>query len=89
MQIGFVVALPREARSLLKASAISVAEPLSLDNNLLVVSGMGARAAQAAAALLAQQQVSALVSWGTAAGLVPELGAGTVVIPTRVVCTEA
>jgi adenosylhomocysteine nucleosidase len=70
---GVVAALPAEARWL-GASALRVR-----------VGGVGAEHAKRAAQVLLAQGAGALVSWGTAAGLTPGLGVGTLVIPDRVI----
>ena len=52
---------------------------------LVEVSGIGARRARDASRLLVDRGASALVSWGVAGGLDPELSAGTVVLPDAVI----
>lgn len=51
---------------------------------LVVVSGIGSRAAAAAGAALLAAGAGALLSWGCAAGLDPRLAAGTLLLPERV-----
>lgn len=70
--IGFVTALEMERDWI---GAESVAE----------VGGMGRARAEAAAGRLLDRGAGALVSWGIAGGLDPDLGPGTVVIPEFVV----
>jgi adenosylhomocysteine nucleosidase len=70
---GVVAALPAEARWL-GTSALRVR-----------VGGVGAEHARRAAQLLLAQGAKALVSWGSAAGLLPTLRVGTLVIADRVV----
>lgn len=69
---GVVAALPAEARWL-GTSTLTVR-----------VGGVGAEHARRAAESLIAQGARALVSWGTAAGLVPGLDVGTLVIATGV-----
>jgi adenosylhomocysteine nucleosidase len=70
---GVVAALPAEARWL-GTSTLRVR-----------VGGVGAEHAQRAARVLLAQGAKALVSWGTAAALVPGLAVGTLVIADRVI----
>jgi adenosylhomocysteine nucleosidase len=88
MQTGYVVALAREARSLLKTGPLPLAEPISVGEDLIVVSGIGADAATAAATILIRQDVSRLVSWGTAGSLVSHLSSGTIVVPQILVAAD-
>lgn len=82
--IGFIVALPAEAGSLIR-------QRLDFDSLVrlpgghgLAVSGAGPDAARHAAARLLEQGVAALVSWGCAAALAPGLRSGALVLPTRI-----
>lgn len=54
----------------------------------IVVAGMGPARAFDAARQLATSGANALVSWGSAAGLDPAVGPGTVVLPRRVLSTS-
>lgn len=74
---GVVAALPAEARWL-GASTLTVR-----------VGGVGAEHARRAATALIDQGARALVSWGTAAGLVSGLALGTLVIADRVLADAA
>jgi hopanoid-associated phosphorylase len=51
-------------------------------------SGVGASRAEAAARRLVEQGATALVSWGVAGGLDPDLRTGTVILPERVIDAE-
>ena len=73
---GVVAALPAEARWL-KASALAVR-----------VGGVGAEPARRAAITLIAEGAKALVSWGTAAALVPAVSVGTLVLADRVVIDD-
>ena len=70
---GVVAALPAEARWL-RASALEVR-----------VGGVGAEHARRAARAFIADGATALISWGTAAALVPTLGVGTLILADRVV----
>lgn len=84
-----MVALPAEARALID-SRVRPGELRGIgDGAWLAVCGVGASAARRAALQLVQAQVSALVSWGTAGGLDPRLGAGTLVLPERVISVDS
>ena len=74
--LGIVAALEMEGRWILAS------EPL------VEVSGGGEERARAAAHSLLERGASALVSWGVAGGLDPELEPGSVVLPDAVVHTD-
>jgi hypothetical protein len=77
--LGIVVAMAMERRWI-----VSDRPP-----PLIEQSGIGDRRAEAAARDLVDQGATALASWGTAGGLDPGLGPGTVVIPSSVVVTDS
>ena len=79
--LGIVTAMPLE-RSWL-ASTAGGAHPT------IEVCGIGAAGARRAALRLVDLGADALASWGMAAGLDPGLAAGTVVIPDRVIGSQA
>jgi adenosylhomocysteine nucleosidase len=82
--IGFLVALPDEARSLgCRRAAFGAVLPLP-EGHWLAVSGTGPVAAGAAATRLLGQGAQALVSWGCAAALAPELRPGYLALPATV-----
>jgi adenosylhomocysteine nucleosidase len=58
------------------------------DGTLVAVSGMGRFAAASAATALVDAGATALVSWGLAGGLDPELHAGTICVPSVVVSRD-
>jgi adenosylhomocysteine nucleosidase len=58
------------------------------DASLLAVSGIGSDAAERAAHALIDAGATALVSWGMAGGLDPTLRAGTVFLPSEVLCSD-
>ena len=83
--VGIIVALPQEGRSLTrKRLREGLCIPLDHDR-LLVVSDTGSEAASRAASLLVSAGAQALISWGCAGGLAPELKPGNLVIPTQIV----
>lgn len=83
--LGVVAALTAEARTL--GPAVKWIGDVSClgDGTLVAVSGMGSAAAGHAAARLIEAGASALMSFGLAGGLDPELDAGSVVIPDEVI----
>jgi adenosylhomocysteine nucleosidase len=74
--VGVIAALPAEGRGL--------APPL-----IVRISGIGAAAASAACEALVAAGARALVSWGSAAGLDPELASGTLVLADRIIGSTA
>jgi adenosylhomocysteine nucleosidase len=86
--IGVVAALAAEARALGPAvKQIGNVRRLS-DGTLLAVSGIGCTAAGLGAARLIEAGASALMSFGLAGGLDPELAAGSVVFPNEVISSD-
>jgi adenosylhomocysteine nucleosidase len=82
--IGFVVALPAEARSVTRRRPGFDSLIRLPDGHWLTVSGAGPARAHAAALRLTEQKVSALVSWGCAAALAGHLQPGHLVLPERI-----
>ncbi|XSG85753.1 MAG: phosphorylase [Methylohalobius sp. ZOD2] len=81
--LGIVVALPAECRTLTR-QRVSVGQLVRLTPTAMIqVAGMGSERALAAADILYRAGASAVLSWGVAAGLQPELTAGTLVLPRR------
>lgn len=86
MPVGIVVALPAEARPLSRAS--QPGNPVSIGaDSLLMVSGMGAQRAGAAARTLIQAGATALASWGTVGGLDPQYRSGHLLVPKQIMTT--
>jgi adenosylhomocysteine nucleosidase len=83
--VGIVAALAAEARALAPPKSASGATAVLADGTLLVVSGIGSAAAEAAACSLVAAGATALTSWGMAGGLDPALGAGTIFLPSAVI----
>jgi adenosylhomocysteine nucleosidase len=86
-QLGIVSALAAEARHLCAAPRSGAITRLA-SGALLIVSGMGLPAAEAAASALVEAGADALLSFGLAGGLDPVLQAGTVCLPSEVVSRE-
>ena len=83
-KLGIVVAMMAEARTLLK-DPFEPGPFVPLEGGgMLTVSGIGARRAQIAAKALLEHGATALVSWGTAGGLIQELSPGCLVLPRTV-----
>ncbi|MBN2700424.1 MAG: phosphorylase, partial [Methylothermaceae bacterium] len=81
--LGIVVALPAECRTLTR-QRVSVGQLVRLTPTAMIqVAGMGSERALAAADILYRAGANAVLSWGVAAGLQPELTAGTLVLPRR------
>lgn len=84
---GFITALASEARTL--RPAFGRAAGISIAHNVLIsVAGIGALAAGKAAAAAMEGGAGALVSWGYAGGLAPDLSSGTLIVPDRILCTD-
>ena len=75
-RIGVVCALTAEARCLTRTPDPAIQ---------LTITGTGATAAHQGAQELLSAGVDALVSWGTAGGLDPQLSAGTLLVPETIV----
>lgn len=85
MSIGLVAALPAEIKCLTRQD-IKVNTPIRINNVVIVfVSGMGAKLAEEAAERLLYERVNSLLSWGTAAGLGPNIKSGDLVLPETIV----
>lgn len=84
-RLGIVVALPAEARPLLRLYADLIEVPCGEAAVLLDVTGIGAASARAGARRLVAAGATALLSWGTAAGLAPGLRPGALVLPRIVI----
>jgi adenosylhomocysteine nucleosidase len=84
--IGIVIALPQEASMFPSHDAGTV---VRVDARLLVcVGGVGAAHAQAAARRLLESGANALMSWGVAVALTPDLKAGRMLLPRAVVAAD-
>ncbi len=88
MHLGIVYAMPMEARGLTK-SAPPRFQPLQISDHCTVIrAGIGGSNARRAATVLRDAGVEALLSWGCAAGLDPEIEPGTIVVPTAVLAPD-
>jgi adenosylhomocysteine nucleosidase len=86
--LGIVVAVTAEARSLVKQT-IAIGELIWLpDGAMLTVSGMGPRRATMASRALLEKGAKALLSWGSAGGLSPELSPGSLILPRIVIASD-
>ena len=88
--IGIIAGLPAEGSCLIN-KVIPLKEPYQIDNNVtLIISGIGASNAKLAAQrLLAGGNISALISWGTAAALRQDLQSGDLILANSVIGENA
>lgn len=82
---GVVAALTREAQTLGPVMESKAGYEVLADGTLRAVSGMGCAAAGAAARRLLEAGAEALISWGVAGALDPQLEAGAICLPREVV----
>jgi adenosylhomocysteine nucleosidase len=86
--LGIVVAVPAEARSLAK-QPIATGKLIHLSEGIVLkVSGMGPRQAALASRTLLEKGATALLSWGSAGGLAPELFPGNLILPKTVIASD-
>jgi adenosylhomocysteine nucleosidase len=86
--LGIVVAVTAEARSLVKQS-VANGELICLpDGAMLTVSGMGPKRATMASRALLEKGATALLSWGSAGGLSPNLFPGSLILPKTVIASN-
>ncbi len=83
-RLGVVVALPAEARTLLK-EPIQLGGRAALGDGFVQLCGIGTARARDAASALLEAGATALLSWGTCGGLDTALAAGSLVLPETVV----
>ena len=83
--IGIIVALPAEARSIVRQRLRFDSVQMTDDGHWLAVAGAGPERARAAAETLLKRDVQGLVSWGCAAGLAGHLAPGHLVLAEHVV----
>ena len=82
------MAVAAEARSLVKQS-IADGELIYLaERAMLSVSGMGPRRAAVASRTLLEKGAAALLSWGSAGGLKPNLSPGSLILPKTVIASD-
>jgi len=81
MKIGVLVPLPQEMRSLTKEK-VPLGSCKSLSPNIIVCqTGVGSTKTKKAAQQLLSLGVEFLISWGSAAGLSPNLSGGDLILP--------
>jgi adenosylhomocysteine nucleosidase len=85
---GVVAALDREARVLGPALQCKGGCEVLAGGTLRTVSGMGCASAAVAAHRLVDAGATALISWGMAGGLDPDLEAGAICLPREVVAPD-
>jgi adenosylhomocysteine nucleosidase len=89
---GVVAALAAEARALgpiRRGGAKAPGDfPQLEDGTLLAVSGIGTAAARAAARALVSARVAALMTFGLAGALDPDLAAGTIILPGELISPD-
>jgi adenosylhomocysteine nucleosidase len=84
-RIGIISALPFEAKCF-AGRPLPLNEPVNLtDNIFIIISGIGAERAKNATERLLKTNVTTLISWGTAAGLVDKLRSGDLVLPKIII----
>jgi adenosylhomocysteine nucleosidase len=84
---GFITALASEARTLRPAFGRGARTSMA-HGVLIAVAGIGPAAAGRAATAAMKGGAGALVSWGYAGGLAPNLASGTLVVPAGILCTD-
>ncbi len=87
MQVGIVAAFDREAR-MLAAQARTGCDSRAVGTTRIALAGVGPAGAQAAGQRLLKQGATALVSWGIAAALEPQLSPGSLLIPNSVIAAD-
>ena len=86
--LGIVAALPEEAECLTGVRPVPGCQLRISASVWLKLSGIGAARAARSASVLVEQGASALLSWGGAAGLTPNLGPGDLLVPARVITSD-
>ncbi|NCF83238.1 MAG: hypothetical protein GWP74_16670 [Proteobacteria bacterium] len=86
--LGIITALPAEARSA-GVQDCPVGKTVQVDDNVLLVRcGIGRPRAERAARALLEAGADALISWGTAAAVSPDLSHGDLVLPREVLTRD-
>jgi adenosylhomocysteine nucleosidase len=88
MAPGIVAAMMTEARILAKGPIAPGELTLLPEGAMLSLSGIGANRARVAAQALLEKGATALVSWGSAGGLMPALPPGSLVLPERILVAD-
>jgi len=84
-QLGIVVAMTAEARSLARKPILTGDLIHLSEGTVIQLSGMGPRRAGVAGKNLLEHGATALLSWGSAGGLAPTLSPGSLVLPVKVI----
>lgn len=87
MKLGIIAALQQEFKTLIKGHN-KLHQPVLLKKNISgIISGMGPENAKQAAHILTEKfpEIEAIISWGVAAGISPDLRTGDVVLPKHVI----
>jgi len=85
-RLGIVVAMTAEARSLVPKSMLLKDGLIPISGGTVIqLSGVGPRRAGVAGKNLLGHGATALLSWGSAGGLVATLSAGSLVLPSKVI----
>ncbi len=88
MRLGIVVAMPAEARTLTK-QRLALGEQTEIQQGIFLhLSGIGPRRARRSAEALLEKGCTALLSWGTAGGLVHDLPPGRLLLPKRIIAAD-
>jgi adenosylhomocysteine nucleosidase len=86
--LGLVVAMTDEAKTLTK-HPLGIGQTIEVREGVLVhLCGVGRKRAARAAQSLLNRGATALLSWGTAGGLVPGLAPGSLVLPKTVMGSD-
>ncbi|MFB0505490.1 MAG: purine phosphorylase [Thermodesulfobacteriota bacterium] len=86
--LGVVTALKAEAQVLIK-KPMATGEVLHLPEGILLkISGIGARRARVASETLVKKGATALLSWGSAGGLLATLSPGSLILPEKVLSSD-
>ncbi len=86
--VGIVCALQGEARHLGPTVPRHASVTSRADGSLLAIAGMGCAAAAVGARNLVEAGAGALVTWGMAGGLDPDLAAGRIFLPSEVAAID-
>jgi adenosylhomocysteine nucleosidase len=82
------VAIPAEARSLVRQPIANGGLIYLSEGAMLKVSGMGPRRAALASRTLLENGAKALLSWGSAGGLAPKIFPGDLILPKTVIASN-
>jgi adenosylhomocysteine nucleosidase len=84
MTVGIIAALPAEVGGITRSPPV-IGSVARIDGGLLALAGIGPERAEGAARRLLENGACGLLSWGSAAGLTPDLAPGALLLPRRVV----